>query len=137
MIRLFFTTCLFVTAGCLFAQNKPPVFQLSSHILDINKGLPAPYVPVILEKYDGKVWHFVDKQLTDDNGRIKNFLPLSADNPNRGIYKLRFMVASYFQKDKVDTFYPFVEVVFQIQDDKHYHVPITLSPYGYTTYRGN
>lgn len=55
----------------------------------------------------------------------------------RGIYKLTYHVGPYFEARKQDTFYPFVEVVFEIGDTSHYHVPITLSPYGYSTYRGN
>lgn len=117
------------------AQNKD--FQLSTHILDISKGLPAPDVKIRLEKYDSqsKVWIYLDEKTTDNNGRIPNFLPSSS--ANIGIYKLIYLTSDYFKRDKTESFYPFIEVVFEIKDQNHYHVPITLSPYGYSTYRGS
>lgn len=127
---------LFVLVSTVtFSQTTS--YQLSSHILDISSGMPAKGVTVELEKLDKKtqVWKQVDKKITDYNGRIKEFLPTSASN--EGIYRLRFLVADYFKSKKTDSFYPFIEVVFQIKDSEHYHVPITLSPYGYATYRGN
>lgn len=82
-----------------------------------------------------KAWVYVDKNVTDEQGRIKAFL--DQKQQNRGIYKLTFFVKDYFLSKKTETFYPFVDVVFEIQDNKHYHVPITLSAFGYSTYRGN
>lgn len=127
---------LFVMLSALtFAQNK--TYQLSSHILDVSKGMPAAGVTIKLEKYNEgtKVWSFVDEKVTDHNGRIKDFL--SNENQNRGIYKLTYYTSDYFRKNNTESFYPFIEVVFQIKDSSHYHVPITLSAYGYSTYRGN
>lgn len=69
--------------------------------------------------------------------RVPDFLPKEEDKDNIGVYKLTFFVEPYFQSQQLDTFYPYIEVVFEIKDDKHYHVPITLSAYGYGTYRGN
>ena len=77
----------------------------------------------------------VDKKITDSNGRIGNFL--NKDKNNDGVYKLIFRVADYFKRNKTDTFYPFIEVVFRIKGDNHFHVPITLSTFGYSTYRGS
>lgn len=117
--------------------GQAPTYQLSSHILDVSSGMPAPGVTVQLEKLNEKtkVWSVVDKKVTDEQGRIKEFL--DQRQQNKGIYKLTFFVKDYFASKKMESFYPFVDVVFQIQDDKHYHVPITLSAYGYSTYRGN
>jgi 5-hydroxyisourate hydrolase len=119
------------------AYGQAPSYQLSSHILDVSSGMPASGVTVQLEKLNEntKVWVFVDKKVTDGQGRIKEFL--SGRQQNRGIYKLTFSVKEYFSSKKTESFYPFIDVVFQIQDEKHYHVPITLSAYGYSTYRGN
>jgi 5-hydroxyisourate hydrolase len=119
------------------AYGQAPTYQLSSHILDVSSGMPASGVTVQLEKLNEKtkVWSFIDKKVTDEQGRIKEFL--DGRQQNRGIYKLTFFVKEYFSYKKTESFYPFVDVVFQIQDDKHYHVPITLSAYGYSTYRGN
>ena len=72
----------------------------------------------------------------DENGRVKDFLE-EGTTDHKGIYRLTYHVAPYFERLQQDSFYPFIEVVFEIKDGKHYHVPITLSPYGYSTYRGN
>jgi 5-hydroxyisourate hydrolase len=119
------------------ANGQAPTYQLSSHILDVSSGMPASGVTIQLEKLseNTKVWVFVDKKVTDGQGRVKEFL--DQRQQHKGIYKLTFFVKEYFLSKKTESFYPFVEVVFQIQDDKHYHVPITLSAYGYSTYRGN
>lgn len=123
--------------GCSVSVLKAQTYQLSSHILDISTGLPAPKVPVKLAKWNEKdeIWTAVDQKNTDENGRIKDFLEQSKFTT--GIYKLTFLVADYFKSKNVTSFYPFIEVVFEIKDNKHYHVPITLSPFGYSTYRGN
>lgn len=122
--------------GFGFAQEV--TYQLSSHILDITQGKPAPNVKITLSKQDkeGK-WAIIDEKITDENGRIKDFLEKGAGVVHRGIYKLTYHTAPYFERLGQKSFYPFIEVVFELQDDGHYHVPITLSPFGYSTYRGN
>ena len=117
------------------AQEK---YQLSSHILDISQGKPAPNVKIALSKQDkNQNWALIDEKYTDNNGRIKDFLKEESNKNNNGVYKLTFYITPYFEKLKQKTFYPFIEVVFEIKDNQHYHIPITLSPYGYSTYRGN
>ena len=117
------------------AQEK---YQLSSHILDISQGKPAPNVKIALSKQDeNQNWVLRDEKYTDNNGRIKDFLKEESNENNNGVYKLTFYITPYFEKLKQKTFYPFIEVVFEIKDNQHYHIPITLSPYGYSTYRGN
>ena len=117
------------------AQEK---YQLSSHILDILQGKPAPNVKIALSKQDeNQNWVLIDEKYTDNNGRIKDFLKEESNKNNNGVYKLTFYITPYFEKLKQKTFYPFIEVVFEIKDNQHYHIPITLSPYGYSTYRGN
>ena len=129
---LMFLSVLFT--GLLNAKGDS--YQLSSHILDINTGYPAAKVKISLYKQnnDGN-WIFVSEKETDENGRIKDFLPYG--NDNKGIYKLTYHVGPYFERQNQNSFYPFIDVVFQIKDENHYHVPITLSPFGYSTYRGN
>jgi len=124
---------LFTTS--LIAQQSE--YQLSSHILDVSKGSPAAYVAIKLEKWneDTKTWIFLDEKITDSNGRITDFLPTK--NKNIGVFKFTYFTSEYFKKNQIESFYPFIEVVFQIKDSNHYHVPITLSAYGYSTYRGN
>lgn len=133
-IFAFFFALIFSVA---FGQKKDVTYQLSSHILDVSKGMPAPNVVIKLEKFDEKrkVWSFVEEKITDKNGRVPDFL--SNEKSNLGIYKLTYFTSDYFKKINMESFYPWVEVVFQITNSEHYHVPITLSAYGYSTYRGN
>lgn len=130
----FFTLILILLTSVISAQETK--YQLSSHILDITKGAPASDVMIRLDKMNAdRSWSFVDEKITDANGRVPDFLKMH--DSNIGIYKLTFMVSDYFERAKVESFYPYIEVVFDIKDNNHYHVPITLSPYGYSTYRGN
>lgn len=140
--------CLLITLLSLLpllglAQQKPqnpPEYQLSTHILDINKGMPAPGVMVRLSKFNAakKSWEIVAEKQTNDAGRINDFLP-TAGKPGvqQGIFKLTFQTKPYFASKKQESFYPFIEVVFELTDGAHYHVPITLSAFGYSTYRGS
>ena len=132
LVLVLLSMCISVLS--LYAQDES--YQLSSHILDINTGYPAANVKISLYKQnsDGD-WAFVEAKVTDQNGRSKDFLSYTQDN--RGIYKLTYHVGPYFESQRQNSFYPFIDVVFQITDENHYHVPITLSPFGYSTYRGN
>ena len=131
----FIAFCMLAAFSSLNAQT--PTYQLSSHILDISKGQPVADVVIRLEKLNEKtkIWSFVEEKRTDKNGRIGDFL--ETNKANIGIYKLTYYTNDYFKLDKIESFYPFIEVVFQMKDSNHYHVPITLSPFGYSTYRGN
>lgn len=135
MKKLLFAIFIVTLSNVTFAQKNN--FQLSSHILDVSKGEPATGVTIRLEKYNEqtKTWGFTDEKVTDKNGRITDFL--SSEKSNIGIYKLTYFTSEYFKRTNTESFYPFIEVVFQIKDGNHYHVPITLSAYGYSTYRGN
>ncbi len=135
MKKIIYTKVLVLLASIMYGQKNN--FQLSSHILDVSKGAPAKDISIKLEKYNeqNKVWFFVDEKKTDLNGRITDFL--NSEKSNLGIYKLTFYTSEYFKKDGIESFYPYIEVVFQIKDQNHYHVPITLSAFGYSTYRGN
>lgn len=127
---------LLLFAGLASAQEKQ--YQLSSHILDIAQGKPVPNVMIRLSKMNQeKVWITIDEKVTDKNGRIKNFLQEDKGVNNQGVYKLTYFTQPYFDRLDVKSFYPFIEVVFALTDDSHYHVPITLSPFGYSTYRGS
>lgn len=130
---------MFALVMAASAQDADVQYQLSTHILDISTGEPAPGVTVKLEKADkdSEVWAAVAEKETGDDGRINDFLPVPTDQPNDAIYRLTFYTQPYFEGQGVDTFFPYVQVVFEIAGDKHYHVPITLSPFGYTTYRGS
>lgn len=135
MKKIILTILLATLSNLTFGQTNK--YQLSSHILDVSKGIPATGVTIKLEKYNEqtKIWSFIDEKITDLNGRITDFL--STEKSNLGIYKLTYYTSDYFKKTNTDSFYPFIDVVFEIKDNNHYHVPITLSAYGYATYRGN
>lgn len=138
MKKLLYLFFVIVFSSVSAQENKE--FQLSSHILDITLGKPVENVDVKLEKYNEttKQWISVINKKTDKNGRIGDFLPKGKDSKsNYGKYKIIFFTEDYFKNKNMESFYPFIEVVFQIQDNQHYHVPITLSPFGYSTYRGS
>ena len=135
MKKLLLIVLMAITTNMAYSQTKE--YLLSSHILDISTGKPAPNVPVKLELLNSKTgaWKYKDQKITDQNGRITDFLEKST--AEKGIYRLTFLTEKYFSLSSTKTFYPFIEVVFQIGEESHYHVPITLSPFGYSTYRGN
>ena len=135
--------------------------SLSTHILDTSKGQPADDIEVKLFKLVNEAW--VESKTvakTNKDGRVKEFTKV--DGSVNGIYKLRFEVASYFQRLSLESLYPFIEVslttdlfllsstrkrrkkklfIFQISftiaSESHYHIPLLLNPFGYSTYRGS
>lgn len=111
---------------------------ITTHILDTSRGRPASGVPIHLEVQgaDGS-WHALGSGATDDDGRLRDLLPGDFDL-QPGIYRLIFDTAAYFEAHSLRGFYPHVSIIFQIHDEtQHYHVPLLLSPYGYSTYRGS
>jgi 5-hydroxyisourate hydrolase len=112
------------------------VSQITTHILDTSKGKPAFGVQVTLCHHEKKNWVEIAKGVTDEDGRVGNLLKKNVKLV-LGTYKLRFETQSYFVKQAVQTFYPFVEITFQVTTEEHYHVPLLLNPYGYSTYRGS
>lgn len=111
---------------------------ITTHVLDTSRGRPAGGVPVHLEaqEADGG-WRSVGAGATDADGRLRDLLPDDFDL-QPGIYRLVFDTAAYFEAHEVRSFYPHVAVVFLIDDAaQHYHVPLLLSPFGYSTYRGS
>lgn len=109
---------------------------ISTHVLDLASGVGGKNVPVVLEvKDENGVWTKVASGQTDDNGRIKSFG--SSFKPRVATYKLIFDMTKY-SGSKSKPFFPEINVIFQVPDHKlHYHVPVVVSPYGYSTYRGN
>lgn len=135
-LKSFLVVVLLATVSTVFSQE--PVYQLSSHILDITQGQSAAKVKITLSKQEKSGnWIAIDEKLTDENGRIPNFLEVRNGHPQFGIFKLTFHTQPYFETLNQTSFYPFIDVVFEISDANHYHVPITLSAFGYSTYRGN
>jgi 5-hydroxyisourate hydrolase len=110
---------------------------ITVHVLDTSRGKPATGLTVVLEQTDGKEWRELARGKTDGDGRIETLLPKNKPVA-AGIYRITFESGAYFAESKTKTFYPRIPVIFEITDPKeHYHVPLLLSPFGYSTYRGS
>ncbi len=111
---------------------------ITTHVLDTSRGTPAVGVKAILEVHTAsKEWKELARGETNTDGRISDLLP---DNTKLmpGTYRLTFLTASYYHSVGVEGFYPYIHVVFELKDTTtHYHVPLLLSPFGYSTYRGS
>jgi hydroxyisourate hydrolase len=107
--------------------------KITTHVLDTAKGKPARGVPITLEKKTGNSFEELGRGVTDDDGRLKTLLPEGA-TVEAGTYRLTFDVESY----QPDAFFPTVQITFAVRDaGQHHHVPLLLSPFGYSTYRGS
>lgn len=112
--------------------------RITTHVLDIARGRPAAGVAVTLEAQTGEGgWRVVGRGVTDADGRLKDLMG-AGDALAEGVYRLTFETESYFAAQKVETFYPSAVVVFRVRDAaQHHHVPLLVSPFGYSTYRGS
>ena len=112
--------------------------MITTHVLDTARGAPAAGVPVALERFMGaNEWRGVGLGETDADGRVRTLVPQGVTLPP-GLYRLTFETHRYFESHGVRAFYPYVIVVFETAPNEgHYHVPLLLSPYGYSTYRGS
>jgi 5-hydroxyisourate hydrolase len=115
--------------------SKSPI---TTHVLDVSRGRPASGLEVILEiAGGGGTWRELGRGATDNDGRLTNVLP-PGSSIAAGAYRLTFDTAAYFKAVGVAGFYPHVTITFEIRNPgEHYHVPLLLSPYGYSTYRGS
>ena len=111
------------------------VSPLTTHVLDTVRGLPAEGIPVIVSRQERDDWRRLAEGLTNKDGRCADLLKQGGLAP--GLYRLRFETAHYFAAQKFRGFYPYVDIVFEVMDDRHHHVPLLLSPFGYSTYRGS
>jgi 5-hydroxyisourate hydrolase len=111
---------------------------ITTHILDTSRGRPAGGVAVMLEVQTAtESWELIGEGETDADGRLKGLLA-EGHTFVEGIYRLTFDTKSYFASQNVESFYPEVNIVFSVGDaTQHYHVPLLLNPYGYSTYRGS
>jgi 5-hydroxyisourate hydrolase len=112
--------------------------RISTHVLDTAKGQPAAGVPVRLERRDSTgEWSSLGSGQTDQDGRCGQLLPEGA-TLHEGLYKVAFDTAGYFAASKQEGLYPMVEITFRVRNgESHFHIPLLLSPNGYTTYRGS
>ena len=111
---------------------------ITTHVLDTARGCPANGVPVRLELESAdESWKLIGEGTTDADGRATN-LVRSGSVLHGGVYRLVFDVETYFEAQDIEGFYREVSIVFIIRDPaQHYHVPLLLSPFGYSTYRGS
>jgi 5-hydroxyisourate hydrolase len=109
--------------------------RVSTHVLDAVSGRPAAGVAVTLQHQAGAVWETISRGSTDEDGRIADFGPVDLEP---GTYRVTFATGAHFARTGQSSFYPEVVISFSLTDPAaHYHVPLLLSPYAYSTYRGS
>lgn len=114
-----------------------PMGTLSVHILNQQTGTPPPGVTVTLEKQQQGTWAMLASGKTDHDGRIKSLYPEDQDM-QPGVYKVTFKTGDYFQSQKLSSFFPEVPVLFTVtKTNEKLHIPLLLSQYGYSTYKGS
>jgi len=110
--------------------------SITTHVLDTSRGRPAANLKVELHRKSGEDWKSIGAGVTDENGRCYGLLgeaPLAV-----GEYRLTFHAGPYFQAQHVESFYSDIPVIFEVRDARmHFHVPLLVSPFGYSTYRGS
>jgi 5-hydroxyisourate hydrolase len=130
---LFAGAVLSALSSGVFAAGNP----LSVHVLNLQDGLPSPGVSVTLEKQDAQNWSTLNTGTTNEQGRITALYP-EGKALEKGTYRVTFKTGDWFKKHQSATFFPEVPVIFEADGSvPHYHIPLLLSPYGFSTYRGN
>lgn len=111
--------------------------HITTHVLDVSLGRPAANIAVILEAQSpGGSWSEIARGATDTDGRLRDW-PAAKTLP-AGIYRLGFDTREYFAAHKVASLYPQIVIVIEVRDSQeHFHIPLLLSPFGYSTYRGS
>ncbi|MEZ2586242.1 hydroxyisourate hydrolase [Kluyvera intermedia] len=119
------------------AAFSAPAGTLSVHILNQQTGIPSKAVTVTLEKQNPAGWDMLAKGKTDNDGRIKSLYPDNQDM-QPGVYKVTFKTGDYFKSEKLSSFFPEVPVLFTVTKmNEKLHIPLLLSQYGYSTYKGS
>lgn len=110
--------------------------QITTHALDTSLGTPAKHMQITLKGFRNSKWKPMSVGITNTDGRISDVLP-----PGRllisGLYTMTFHTATYFTQTNQKGFYPEVSIQFEVTDASHYHIPLLINPYGYSTYRGS
>ena len=114
-----------------------PRSPITSHILDISRGKPAAGVPVTLEfRKSEKEWTLLGDGTSGPDGRLEH-LVAPGIHLHAGVYRMTFNTEVYFNEFNTKSFYPYATVAFEVTaPGEHYHIPLLLSPFGYSTYRG-
>ena len=110
------------------------MLTITTHVLDLTTGAPAAGVAVTLERENRGSWESHGRAVTDADGRVREAF---GGLTGAGRFRLTFGTGAYFAGHGVASFHPEVVVVFEVREPKHHHVPLLLSPFGYSTYRGS
>jgi hydroxyisourate hydrolase len=109
--------------------------SITTHVLDMARGIPAVGLSVTLHVHSANGWQEAGRGVTNEDGRVSNLL--GEQNLKAGRYRLIFDTAAYLGRSNAFSFFPEIAVLFEVQDaNQHYHIPLLLSPFGYSTYRG-
>ena len=123
--------------SCTFSSIAFANNPLSVHVLNLESGTPSANVKVVLEAQQGENWVKLNEATTNEQGRISELYPKDS-NLKKGVYKVTFETGNWYKSKNQRSFFPEVPVVFVIDGQlDHYHIPLLISPYGYSTYRGN
>ncbi|ECA5828768.1 hydroxyisourate hydrolase, partial [Salmonella enterica subsp. enterica serovar Newport] len=107
------------------------------HVLNLKTGVPSEGVTVVLDKKEGDKWVKLNSAVTSQDGRINALYP-AGQEINPGDYRVTFETGKYYADHNEDTFFPEIPVIIHVpKAGEHYHVPLLLSQYGYSTYRGS
>ena len=109
--------------------------QITSHVLDTSMGKPGQGILIELQAIENDTWKTIGSGKTDSDGRIQDLLP-AGKILEKGTYQLIFHTGNYYREKNITSFYPKVSIHFHVFDESHYHVPLLLNPFGYSTYRG-
>lgn len=110
--------------------------QVTTHVLETSSGKPGKGISLKLMQMINNEWKSIAQGITNADGRVPDLLP-AGKNLSTGNYKLLFETGDYYTGQHIKTFYPAVEIQFTIYDESQYHVPLLISPFGYSTYRGS
>jgi 5-hydroxyisourate hydrolase len=130
-----------LAAFAMTAVFPPPATAagnpISVHVLNLQDGLPSPGIQVTLERLDHGQWTALERGTTNAQGRISALYP-DGKALEKGTYRVVFKTGAWFAEHKTATFFPEVPVIFEVDGSlPHYHIPLLLSPFGYSVYRGN
>lgn len=118
-------------------QFKPIKNPVSVHVLNLKTGIPSEGVVVVLDKKEGDKWIKLNSATTNHDGRINALYPVGQEM-TPGDYRVTFETGKYYANHNENFFFPEIPVIIHVtKTDEHYHVPLLLSQYGYTTYRGS